>query len=131
MTKEQILKKLDGKFVVVSEESKPNGIQLKFNNGTIVNCFTNGNHNLQGKNTQGQIRLSNDWAVQDKLNQKIVVEREVSFKEIRNSWIQRLYQLVGSKQGKVKKLFSNKTGGFIQADKPYYFQFKKKKRLAI
>lgn len=71
-----------------------------------------------------QIRLSNDWAVQDKLNQKIVVEREVSFKEIRNSWIQRLYQLVGSKQGKVKKLFSNKTGGFIQADKPYYFQFK-------
>lgn len=52
MTKEQILKKLDGKFVLVSEESKPNGIQLKFNNGTIVNCFTNGNHNLQGKNTQ-------------------------------------------------------------------------------
>lgn len=52
MTKEQILKKLDGKFVVVSEEPKPNGIQLKLNNGTIVNCFTNGNHNLQGKNTQ-------------------------------------------------------------------------------
>ena len=71
-----------------------------------------------------QIRLSNDWTVQDKLNQKIVVEREVNFKEIRNSWIHRLYQLVGSKQGKVHKLFSNKTGGFIQADKPYYFQFK-------
>ncbi|MDE6284973.1 MAG: hypothetical protein K2M17_04435 [Bacilli bacterium] len=71
-----------------------------------------------------QIRLSNDWAVQDKLNQKIVVEREVNFKEIRNSWIHRLYQLVGSKQGKVNKLFPNKTGGFIQADKPYYFQLK-------
>jgi hypothetical protein len=71
-----------------------------------------------------QIRLSNDWVVQDKLNQKIVVEREVNFKEIRNSWIHRLYQLVDSKQGKVNKLFPNKTGGFIQADKPYYFQLK-------
>lgn len=71
-----------------------------------------------------QIRLSNDWAVQDKLSQKIVVEREVKFKEIRNSWIHRLYQLIGSKQGKVNKLFPNKTGGFIQADKPYYFQLK-------
>lgn len=71
-----------------------------------------------------QIRLSNDWVVQDKLNQKIVVEREVNFKEIRNSWIHRLNQLVGSKQGKVNKLFPNKTGGFIQADKPYYFQLK-------
>lgn len=59
-----------------------------------------------------------------KLSQKIVVEREVKFKEIRNSWIHRLYQLIGSKQGKVNKLFPNKTGGFIQADKPYYFQLK-------
>lgn len=71
-----------------------------------------------------QIRLNNDWAVQYKLNQKIVVEREVNFKDIRNSWIHRLYQLVGSKQGKVNKLFPNKTGGFIQADKSYYFQLK-------
>lgn len=52
MTKEQILKKLEGKFIVVTEDPKPNGIQLKLNNGTIINCFSNGNHNLQGKNTQ-------------------------------------------------------------------------------
>ena len=71
-----------------------------------------------------QIRLNNDWSVQDRLNRKITVERDVAFKEIRKNWIQKLYQLVGSKQGKVDKLFPNKTGGFIQADKSYYFQFK-------
>ena len=71
-----------------------------------------------------QIRLNNDWTVQDRLNRKITDERDVAFKEIRKNWIHKLYQLVGSKQGKVNKLFPNKIGGFIQADKSYYFQFK-------
>lgn len=68
--------------------------------------------------------MNNDWTVQDRLNRKITDERDVAFKEIRKNWIHKLYQLVGSKQGKVNKLFPNKTGGFIQADKSYYFQFK-------
>lgn len=68
--------------------------------------------------------MNNDWTVQDRLNRKITDERDVAFKEIRKNWIHKLYQLVGSKQGKVNKLFPNKIGGFIQADKSYYFQFK-------
>ncbi len=71
-----------------------------------------------------QIRLKNDWAVKDRLNQKIIENREIILKELRNKWILKLYQLVGSKQGKISKLFPNKTGGFIQSDKSYYFQIK-------
>lgn len=71
-----------------------------------------------------QIRLNNNWLVQDRLNRKITDEREVVFKEIRNKWIHKLYQLTGSKQGKVAKIFPNKTGGFIKAEETYYFQFK-------
>lgn len=52
MTKEQVLKAIEGKYNVISEETKANGICLKLNNGSIVNCFTNGNHNVQGKNIQ-------------------------------------------------------------------------------
>lgn len=52
MTKEQILQKIEGTFSVISEEPKGNSIQLKLNNGAIINCFHNGNHNIQGKNTQ-------------------------------------------------------------------------------
>ena len=52
MTKEQILLKLEGKYEIVREEPKPTGVQLRLNNGTIINCYNNGNHNLQGKNTQ-------------------------------------------------------------------------------
>ena len=71
-----------------------------------------------------QIRLSNNWTIRDQLNRKIVTEREVTFKEIRKDWIKKIYELIGSKNGKVTKLFPNKTGGFIQADESYYFQFK-------
>ena len=52
MTKEQIMQKLEGKYEIVREEAKPTGVQLRLNNGTIVNCYNNGNHNLQGKNTR-------------------------------------------------------------------------------
>ena len=52
MTKEQVLKAIEGKYTIISEETKSNGICLKLNNGSIVNCFTNGNHNVQGKNIQ-------------------------------------------------------------------------------
>lgn len=52
MTKEQVLKAIEGRYTIISEETKSNGICLKLNNGSIVNCFTNGNHNVQGKNIQ-------------------------------------------------------------------------------
>lgn len=52
MTKEQVVKAIEGKFTIINEDIKSNGICLKLNNGSVVNCFTNGNHNVQGKNTQ-------------------------------------------------------------------------------
>ena len=71
-----------------------------------------------------QIRLDNDWSVREQLNRKINTEKDVSFRDLRKSWIIKLYQLVGSKKGKVTRLFPNKKGGFIQSDKSYYFQSK-------
>lgn len=70
-----------------------------------------------------QIRQNNDWSVAYSLQGKITEEKEVASKDIRKKWIQKLYQISGSKRGKVIKLFNGK-GGFIQADQSYYFQFK-------
>ncbi len=52
MTKEQILKIIDKKYCIISEETRGTGICLKLNNGAIINCFNNGKHNVQGKNAQ-------------------------------------------------------------------------------
>ena len=72
MTKEQVLKKIEGQFSVVSEEQKANGIQLKLNNGTIINCYNNGNHNLQGKNTQ-EVKVLLEGCVVGAVKKKIFV----------------------------------------------------------
>ena len=52
MNKEQILKIIDRKYTVINEETKVTGVCLRLNNGAIINCFNNGNHNVQGKNAQ-------------------------------------------------------------------------------
>lgn len=52
MNREQIEKKIDGVFSIVSSEVKSNCVQLKLDNGCIINCFNNGNHNYQGKNIE-------------------------------------------------------------------------------
>ncbi len=52
MNKEQVLRAIEGSYTVLSEEVISNGISLKLNNGGIINCFSNGNHNVQGKNVQ-------------------------------------------------------------------------------
>ena len=49
MTKEQILSIIDKKYTIVSEDTKSNGICLKLNNGAIINCFNNGNHNVEDR----------------------------------------------------------------------------------
>ena len=51
MTYEEIKTKLldSSTFSIVSEKTVANGKQIKLNNGAVVNCFTNGNHNIQGK----------------------------------------------------------------------------------
>ncbi|MBR6051055.1 MAG: nucleotide-binding protein [Clostridia bacterium] len=54
MTYESIMEKLNAykKFSVAEEKVTGNSIQIKLNNGAIINCFNNGNHNVQGKNIQ-------------------------------------------------------------------------------
>lgn len=71
-----------------------------------------------------QIRAKNDWTVLDRLSRKIVADREVTLIKLRDGWIRRLYLLTGYKQGKVTRLFPNKAGGLIAADKSYLFRGK-------
>lgn len=54
MTYEIIKEKIRSckKFVIVEDKETGTGRQLRLDNGAIINCFSNGNHNVQGKNTQ-------------------------------------------------------------------------------
>lgn len=54
MTYEEIVQKLNvnKNFSIVEVKMAGNSKQIKLNNGAIINCFNNGNHNVQGKNTQ-------------------------------------------------------------------------------
>jgi len=54
MTYDEIIAKLKSysRYSIVNEKATANSKQIKLNNGAIINCFTNGNHNFQGQNTQ-------------------------------------------------------------------------------
>lgn len=54
MTYEIIKEKLQGckSFHIVEEKDAGNSRQIRLNNGAVINCFANGNHNVQGKNIQ-------------------------------------------------------------------------------
>lgn len=54
MTYEIIKEKIHScrKFSIVEDKETRTGRQLRLDNGAIINCFSNGNHNVQGKNTQ-------------------------------------------------------------------------------
>lgn len=54
MTYEMIKEKIYSckKYNIVEDKETGTGRQLRLDNGAIVNCFSNGNHNVQGKNTQ-------------------------------------------------------------------------------
>lgn len=54
MTYEKIKEKLHNSniFSVIEDKEVGNARQLRLNNGAVVNCFSNGNHNVQGKNQQ-------------------------------------------------------------------------------
>ena len=71
-----------------------------------------------------QIREENDWAVSYTLNNKIRTMMPIRFVEIRKHWITILHNKVGVKHGRIVKIFPNHRGGFIQANKQYYFQYK-------
>lgn len=53
MTYEAIMGKLsNSKFIIAEEKTTGTSKQIKLSNGAIINCFFNGNHNVQGKNIQ-------------------------------------------------------------------------------
>lgn len=54
MTYDEIIAKLasNSAYTIIEEKQTGNSKQIKLNNGTVINCFTNGNHNVQGRNTQ-------------------------------------------------------------------------------
>lgn len=52
MTYETIIKLIEGRFIIKEEKETNTGKQIKLTNGAIINCYNNGNHNLQGKNTK-------------------------------------------------------------------------------
>lgn len=50
---EDVLNKIkNSSYSIISEKELSNGKQIKVNNGAIINCFNNGNHNVQGRNNQ-------------------------------------------------------------------------------
>lgn len=71
-----------------------------------------------------KIRRENDWFVKDNLMKKVKEEREVSFKEVREHWIQLLYKFAGKKTGTISRLLPGNKAGFIKAEQSYYFQSK-------
>lgn len=71
-----------------------------------------------------QIREENDWSVSQTLNYKISTMMSIRFLDIRKHWITFLHDEVGAKHGRIVKILPGHRGGFIQADRPYYFQYK-------
>lgn len=71
-----------------------------------------------------QIREENDWSVSQTLNNKISTMMPIRFLDIRKHWITFLHDEVGAKHGRIVKILPGHRGGFIQADRPYYFQYK-------
>lgn len=53
MTYDEIIKKIssNSNYKIIDEKLTANGKQIKLNNGAVINCFNNGNHNVQGKNS--------------------------------------------------------------------------------
>lgn len=53
MKYDEIMSKLktSNLFNITEEKQTGNSKQIKLSNGAIINCFANGNHNVQGKNT--------------------------------------------------------------------------------
>lgn len=54
MTYEKIMEKIHNcsNFSVIEDKETSYGRQLRLDNGAVINCFSNGNHNVQGKNQQ-------------------------------------------------------------------------------
>lgn len=67
MTLEQMKKHLNGVYTIREEKNTTNAIQLKLDNGAVINVFNNGNYNVQGKNNA---------EVKEHINQCLGIEKE-------------------------------------------------------
>ena len=50
MTVQQMKELLDGTYTIREEKNTTNAVQLKLDNGAVINVFNNCNYNVQGKN---------------------------------------------------------------------------------
>ena len=77
MTKEEVRAIVTKNGYAVVEENRTGnnlGTVLKLNNGCIVNCWDNGNHNCQGKNKEAvEFLLTQTGETKAKVNRKVFV----------------------------------------------------------
>jgi predicted nucleotide-binding protein len=52
MTYDEIVNKLNGAYEIKNTKAVGNGTQIELTNGAKINCFNNGNNNVQGKNCE-------------------------------------------------------------------------------
>lgn len=63
MTYDQIIEKLRmSSYSITSEKEIANAKQIKLSNGSIINCFSTGKHNVQGANCQEIINMLSNTA---------------------------------------------------------------------
>lgn len=63
MTYDQIIEKLRmSSYTITSEKEIANAKQIKLSNGSIINCFSTGKHNVQGANCQEIINMLSNTA---------------------------------------------------------------------
>ena len=74
MTFESIVNKLESSslYKIVEQRDTSNSKQIRLDNGAIINCFNNGNHNIQGKNVQEMRDYLNNTSPKSK-NRKVFV----------------------------------------------------------
>ena len=73
MTYDEVMSKLKNntKVTIVETSDIQHGKRIQLNNGSIVNCYNTGNHNVQGKNTAETKQILDETTGLD--NRKIIV----------------------------------------------------------
>lgn len=61
MTYQKVVERINNsEFTIESETEIANAKQIKLSNGSIINCFNNGEHNVQGENCQETSAMFSD-----------------------------------------------------------------------
>ena len=126
---EKLSKNIEENGAIISEYplgKKPEKMKVKLieSIGDIFTDIQEIDLAQENYNFARQIREENDWSVSQTLNNKISTMMPIRFLDIRKHWITFLHDEVGAKHGRIVKILPGHRGGFIQADRPYYFQYK-------